>query len=130
MATGEPAEIAATFANASLLHQQGRLTEAAPLYQRVLLADPAHFDAYHMLGLLHAQQGEFLEAVKAIGHALKLAPRNQQALSNFGNVLRALGQRAEALASYDAAISENRDDAVVWYNRGLLLAEMRRLPDA
>ncbi|HUE62869.1 MAG TPA: tetratricopeptide repeat protein [Rhizomicrobium sp.] len=130
MATGEPAEIAATFANASLLHQQGRLTEAAPLYQRVLLADPAHFDAYHMLGLLRAQQGEFLEAVKAIGHALKLAPRNQQALSNFGNVLRALGQRAEALASYDAAISENRDDAVIWFNRGLLLAEMRRLPEA
>ncbi|HEX4026401.1 MAG TPA: tetratricopeptide repeat protein [Rhizomicrobium sp.] len=130
MATQEPADIAAAFAHASLLHQQGRLKEAAPLYRRILLADPGHFDAHHMLGLLHAQQGEFLEAVKAIGHALKLNPRNQQALSNFGNVLRALGQRDEAVASYDAAISENQDDAVVWFNRGLLLAEMRRLPQA
>lgn len=130
MATQGPAEIAAAFAQAGLLHQQGRLKEAAPLYQRVLQADPAHFEAHHMLGLLRAQQGDFLEAVKAIGHALKVNPRNQQALSNFGNVLRALGQREEALASYDAAISENRDDAVIWFNRGLLLAEMRRWPEA
>lgn len=130
MATPEPADIAAAFAQASLLHQQGKLKEAAPLYQHVLRADPAHFDAHHMLGLLRAQEGDFLEAVKAIGHALKINPRNQQALSNFSNVLRALGQRDEALASYDAAISENRDDAVIWFNRGLLLAEMRRLPEA
>src|SRR5580693_7533896 len=122
MATQEPANIAAAFAQASLLHQQGKLKEAAPLYHRILLADPAHFDARHMLGLLRAQQGDFLEAVKEIGHALKVSPKNQQALSNFGNVLRALGQRNEALLSYDAAISENRDDAVIWFNRGLLLA--------
>ena len=130
MAIQEPADIAAAFAQASLLHQQGRLKEAALLYQRVRQADAAHFEAHHMLGLLRAQEGDFLEAVKAIGHALKVNPRNQQALTNFGNVLRALGQREEALASYDAAISENRDDAVVWFNRGLLLAEMRRLPQA
>lgn len=130
MATQDPGENAATYARASLLHQQGRLAEAALLYQRVLLADPAYFDAHHMLGLLYAQQGEFLEAVKAIAHALKIEPRNQQALGNFGNVLRALGQRNEALACYDAAISENRDDAVIWFNRGLLLAEMLRPADA
>jgi predicted O-linked N-acetylglucosamine transferase (SPINDLY family) len=130
MVTQQQADIVATFARASLLHQQGNLKEAAPLYRSVLLAEPAHFDAQHMLGLIYAQQGEFLEAVKAIGHALKLDPGNQQALSNFGNVLWALGQRDEALLSFDAAISENRDDAVIWFNRGLLLAEMRRFPEA
>ena len=101
----EQADIAAIFAQASLLHQQGRLKDAAALYRHVLRADPAHFEAHHMLGLLYAQQGEFLEAVKEIGHALKINPEHQQALSNFGNVLRALGQREEALLSYDAAIS-------------------------
>lgn len=130
MAIQEPADIATAFAQACLLHQQGRLKDAALLYQRVLRADAAHFEAHHMLGLLRAQEGDFLEAVKAIGQALKVNPRNQQALTNFGNVLRALGQREEALASYEAAISQNRDDAVVWFNRGLLLAEMRRWPQA
>lgn len=130
MAIQEPADIAAAFAQASLLHQQGRLKDAALLYQRVLRADAGHFEAHHMLGLLRAQEGDFVEAVKAIGHALKVNPRNQHALANFGNVLRALGQREEALASYEAAISENRDDAVVWFNRGLLLAEMGRWPQA
>ena len=60
-----------------------------------------------MLGLLRAQQGRFLEAVKAIAHALKISPRSEQALVNFGNVLRALGQNDQALLSYDTALSVN-----------------------
>jgi predicted O-linked N-acetylglucosamine transferase (SPINDLY family) len=130
MARQEPADIAATFARASLLHQQGKLKEAAPLYLRVLSREPAHFEAQHMLGLLHAQQGRLIEAVKAIGHALKINPRSEPALSNFGNVLKALGQHREALASYDAALSENPNAPVIWFNRGLLLSDMRRFAEA
>lgn len=74
MATQEPADIAAAFARASLLYQHGKLREAAPFYQCVLQADPANFDAHHMLGLPRAKQGEFLEAATAINHALKVTP--------------------------------------------------------
>lgn len=130
MPNEQTAELAASLAQASLLHQQGKLNEAGHCYERALLVDPNHFESHYMLGLLRAQQGDFLAAVKAIGQALKINPRHQLALSNFGNVLRALGQPNEALLSYDAAISGNQDDAVIWFNRGLLLSEMGRFSDA
>jgi protein O-GlcNAc transferase len=130
MAPQKPIDIQAAFARATALHQQGNLKEAAPLYQHILAADPANFDAHHMLGVLRAQQGRFLEAVKAIAHALKVSPRNQQALANFGNVLKALGQFDEALLSYDTALSVDQSAAVTWFNRGLVLWDMRRFEEA
>ena len=39
------------------LHQQGRLVEADALYGTVLAADPQHFDALHLRGVLNHQQG-------------------------------------------------------------------------
>ena len=57
MATQEPGDIAEAFARAGLLHRQGRLTDAASLYREVLLADPAHSDAHHMLGLFSRPAG-------------------------------------------------------------------------
>jgi protein O-GlcNAc transferase len=125
-----PLDIPATFSRATLLHQQGKLKDAAPLYLRILSADPGCFDAHHMLGLLRAQQGRFLEAVKAIAHALKISPRSEPALVNFGNVLRALGQGDQALLSYDTALSVNDKAPETWFNRGLLLWDLRRFDEA
>jgi len=126
----KPVDIQATFSRAAALHQQGKLKEAAPLYQRILWADPAHFDAHHMLGVLRAQQGRYVDAVKSIGQALKLDGKSELALLNFGNVLKALGQPEEALLSYEAALAVNQNAAVTWYNRGLVLWDLRRLVDA
>lgn len=125
-----PPNIGEVFSRAALLHQQGNLKEAAPLYTRILSADPLHFEAHHMLGVLRAQQGRFVEAAKVMAHALKMSPRNEQALSNYGNVLKALGHLDEALLSYDTALSLNASAAVIWYNRGLVLGDMRRFEDA
>ncbi len=99
------------------------------LCRRVLNADPGHFDAQQMLGLLHAAEGDLVEAARALGHAVKLRPRDPQVLSNLGNVLRAMGQINEALLFYETALSIERNAPVIWYNRGLVLWDMRRFPD-
>lgn len=130
MPPNTPANIGEMFSRAALLHQQGNLEEAEPLYARILSAEPLHFDAHHMLGVLRAQQGRFVEAAKVLAHALKMSPRNEQALSNYGNILKALGHLDEALLSYDAALSLNEGAAVTWYNRGLVLTDMRRWEEA
>ena len=54
------------FAKALDLHSQGRLAEAEELYRRVLASNPDAFDAYHMLGVLRAQQGHNEEAYDLI----------------------------------------------------------------
>lgn len=123
-------DIAATFSRANLLHQRGQLKEAAPLYRRILSADPAHFDASHMLGVLRVQEGRFVEAAEAMAYALKGAPHNPQVLCNYGNVLKALGHLDEALLSYEASLSLYDTASVTWFNRGLVLVDLRRLADA
>ena len=58
--------------NAWRMHQAGKLAEAQRLYQEVLRLNPKHFPALQMLAYLHFQRGEFLDAEKMMGRALKL----------------------------------------------------------
>jgi predicted O-linked N-acetylglucosamine transferase (SPINDLY family) len=123
-------DISELFSRALALHEEGKTREAMQLCRRVLAADPEHFDAYHTLGLLHAADGDLVEAARALGHAVKLRPRDPQALSNLGNMLRAMGQINEALLFYETALTIDRNAPVVWYNRGLVLWDMRRYQDS
>ena len=54
----QPFSIPRTLQEAVGFHQQGKLGEAARLYQAVLEAQPDQFDALHFLGILRAQQGK------------------------------------------------------------------------
>jgi protein O-GlcNAc transferase len=128
MASQTP-DISDLFSRALAFHQEGKSGQAVKLYRRVLTADPDHFDAHQMLGLLHAAEGDLVEAARALGHAVKLRPRDPQALANLGNVLRAMGQINEALLFYETALTIEQNAPVIWYNRGLVLWDMRRFQD-
>ena len=118
------------YSRAVVLHREGKTRDAAQLCRRILAADPEYFDAWQMLGLIHAGEGDLVEAARAMGHAVKLNPRDPQGLSNLGNVLRAMGQVNEALLFFETALSVDQNAPVIWYNRGLLLWEMRRFEDS
>jgi protein O-GlcNAc transferase len=129
MASGKP-DIPDLFSRALLLQQEGKVKDAAPLYRRILAADPDHFDSHHMLGLIHASEGDLVEGARSMGHAVRLRPRDEAALSNLGNVLKVMGQLNEALLFQETALTVNQNAPGIWYNRGLVLFEMRRLQDA
>ena len=118
------------FQRAAQLHQQGRLDEAEPHYATILAAQPDHFDALHLFGVLRFQQGRNAEALDCIGAALKLQPAAVAALSNYGVVLARSGQPDEALASYDRALAAKPDDAGVLNNRGNVLMDLKRPAEA
>src|SRR5262249_55335060 len=82
----------ATLEEAVQLHQQGRFDEAEQRYQSILMVQPHHFDAKHLLGLLRYQQGRNVEALEHISAALQLKPNFAAALLNLGAVLRKLGR--------------------------------------
>ncbi len=69
-------------------HKSGNLAAAEPLYQKVLMADPANFPAAHSLGLIRFQQGRNNEALTLIGNALKTQPNSVAALANYGLALQ------------------------------------------
>src|SRR5258706_71436 len=118
-----------TIQQAISFHQQGRLKEAELLYEKVLGAQPDHFDALHFLGILRAQQGNAEAAFHLISLALERQPRSAEARSNLGNVLQGLGRYDEAIAGYDRALAINPGYIPALNNLGNALRDLGR-PDA
>ena len=106
------------------LHQQGRLDEAARLYQEVLKQQPNHFDALHLLGVAALQLKRTELGVNLICKAIGLNDATAAVHVTLGNGLRDLRRLDEALASYDTAVALEPAYARAWYNRGNALLEM------
>jgi tetratricopeptide (TPR) repeat protein len=115
-------DLAGLVQRASRHHGRGELDAAEDLYRQVLGAQPAHFDALHLCGVLMQQRGRSAEALELIGKALAANERVAAAHCNYGLVLAALGRNEEALTSYARALA--------LYNRGNALAAIERFEDA
>src|SRR4030095_3430596 len=94
-------DVSATARRASKELRQGRIGEAERLFQSVLNAQPDHFDALHLLGVIKMRQGLHREAAALIADAARVKPDAADALSNLGLALRALGRHQEALENFD-----------------------------
>jgi predicted O-linked N-acetylglucosamine transferase (SPINDLY family) len=125
-----PSEIATTLQKAVALHQQGRLPEASALYEAILKADPQHFDAQCLLGVVESQRMNFQAAVEHFGHALMLNPNSIPAHASMGDALLALGRFTEAVASFDRALEIEPSLSELLNNRGNALLKLERREDA
>jgi protein O-GlcNAc transferase len=118
------------FAQAIAFHRAGLLSEAGELYQKILEAQPHHFDSMHLIGVVHTQRGDYANAVRQIKAALKIGPNVADAHNNLGNALKKLGRLEEALSSYKRAIALKPDDALSLNNRGTVLRDLERYEEA
>ena len=125
-----PAALAARLAEATALHQRGRLDDAAAGYAEVLAAAPAHAAALHLLGVVRHQQGRHAESVDLIAAALRLDPNDAAAHANLGLALRRLGRVDAALASHDRALALKPDYPQAHNNRGNVLRDLGRHAEA
>ena len=119
-----------TFENAFNLHRNGDLDAARSLYVEIIAADPAHFDAIHLLGLLCHQTGAAVEAEHLFKLALGMKPDFHQLYSNYARVLHDERRFEEALACYEAAIILSPGDHDVYFDCGALLQETKHLDGA
>jgi predicted O-linked N-acetylglucosamine transferase (SPINDLY family) len=120
----------ARFQQAVSWHREGRLADAQSLYDDILAAEPRHFNALHLSGMLAAQRGDPARAVELIGAALDVDPDNALAQFNLGSALDDLKQWDPALAAYDRAIAIKGDFAEAHANRGLVLQKLERCGEA
>ena len=95
-------------------HQRGQLGEAERLYLDILKAEPRHFDAQHLLGVIRHQQGRSVEALALIGAALQVRPDSAQALANQGAVLCELRRYDGALASRVPPLASESQRVCSW----------------
>lgn len=119
-----------TFRKAAQLYGIGKIDEAVVACREVLAANPRHFDALHLLGVMRAQTGDAEEAVRLIGEALKIKPSSVRAEVNLGNILAGLDRKDEALSCFDAAVTLQPNNAALHFSRANLLWEMDRCEEA
>src|SRR5262245_17134463 len=93
------------------LYRQGKLADAERCYGEILQRQPNHFAALHLLGVIACQTRRMERGVALIKKAIGLNPNIPEAHNNLGNGLRDLKRPAEALASYDKAITLRPDFA-------------------
>jgi tetratricopeptide (TPR) repeat protein len=122
--------VAALFASGLAHHQGGRLSQAETLYRETLALQPDHADALHLLGVLAFQVGRHDVAIDLIDRAIAHDGTNPRFHSNRGLVLAGLQRLAEAVTSYDRALSLRPGDAEVLYNCGNALLALGRPSDA
>jgi tetratricopeptide (TPR) repeat protein len=125
-----PGLVDTTFQRAIAAHRAGHLADAETEYRLVLALDGKHFEALHMLGIVHAQRGMFEEAERLIQVALTINPDHADAYFNLGNMQRERGKYQEALATYDRALALSPDHADALVNRGIAHFELGRHADA
>ncbi len=77
---------------------------ARSCYEQVLACDSHHADALHLLGMLHAEEGDILAAMRLISDAIKVNPVCEIYHNNLGNVYFASGEFREAEKCFDAAL--------------------------
>ncbi|CAN7438797.1 tetratricopeptide repeat protein [Devosia sp. LjRoot16] len=112
------------------LHQAGRGTEAAGLYQQILRLDGGHPAANHLFGLTLMQQGEPTAAIRHIAVALKTEPSNPQYLANMGVALSSAGRNDEAVEVLQRAVAIQPASAETYSNLGMANRSLGRFNEA
>lgn len=120
-ANGDDAKAAALVAQAIVLHRAERLAEADALYQRVLTAEPANFDALHMSGVVAQQLGDAERAIDLMQRAAVVAPNNAAVHNNIGLVQITRERFAEAEVSLRKAVDLRPDWDRAHANLGIAL---------
>jgi tetratricopeptide (TPR) repeat protein len=118
------------FQQALALHQGGQLAQAQAMYEEVLRAEPRHFDALHLSGVLAGQTRDLPKALELIGKAIDIEPTNAAAHFNRAFALNQLNRRDAALDGYDRAIALRPGYADAHHKRGELLRELGRFDAA
>ncbi len=124
------AQIQQQFELGQAMHRQGRLGLAESHYLRVVKLDPAHAEAWHLLGVCAFQAGQGPRAIKHYRRALQARPRFAQAWNNLGLALKAAGQGEAALDAFRQALDIRPEYAEAAFNLGLALGDRGDFDDA
>ncbi len=86
--------------------------------------------AYTLLGQVHLAHSRMSLSETAFAEALKIDPKDAEALCGFGEVLFREGRFAEALARYEAAMQANAENPIARIGAAKTKIALERLQDA
>ena len=126
----DPADFTPLLERGKVLHRQGRLGEAMSLYQQVLATDPENADAFHLLGVIANQRGEYGKAAALIGEAVKRSPTAEHFHNNLGLALMGLADWVGAHAAFIAELSLYPSNSAGHANLGALFQKKGQTTEA
>lgn len=85
----------------------GRLDDAERLARDVVNSYPGATDAVHLLALICRRKGDATESQSLFLTCIEQAPARADIRANYGNLLGALGQSAEAIDTYREALEQD-----------------------
>ena len=119
-----------TLQEAFALHGQGRVGEAARLYEAIAAREPGNAEARHYLGAILASAGRLRDAKALMKRALELKPNEFAYLENYVGVLALAEDYAEALDHCERALKRQPRNPNLLYLHAVALQKLDRLDEA
>ena len=111
-------------------HRRGKIETASNLYRKVIAANPDNADAWHLLGVICLENGDFDQAAQLVTKAIQVVPAQAVYLNSLGNVFAAKGDSHQAERCYRKAIDLQPDYAEAHFGLGWMLQQQESLPRA
>jgi predicted Zn-dependent protease len=102
------------------------LAEAERCCRELIARDPQHFDALHLLGVVHLDRGEFADAITWLTCAFQQRPDEAQVNYHLGTAQLGLKLYDQAETTLQRALAARPDDAGTLNNLGNALAGNRK----
>jgi tetratricopeptide (TPR) repeat protein len=116
--------------DAFFLFQQGRLAEAAGVYEQLIKRNPENFDALHYLGILKATSGQIDEAKHLIERSLATPTANLSYIENYASILFKIGDFQKAAQVCETALKKYKTTESLQYVLAIALHKSGRLKEA
>lgn len=121
---------AAAHCNLALIYQQkNEIEQALNHYIKALRTDPNNITAHHNLGTILVTKNKVNSAIRHFQKTLQLDPLHQEAFYNLGAAFM-LQNKPESALKYFLRLSQLVKEFDVYYNLGIIYADINRLNDA
>ena len=114
----------------TVLHEQGKLEEAAERYERALVLRPDFPEILYNLANVRKAQGKLEEAIAQYEKALALRPDYADVHNNLGVALQQLRKIDQAIAHYQQALTLKPDYVEALNNLGAALLDQGKFNQA
>ena len=111
-------------------HRENNFKLAEKFYKDILVSSPNHLGTIFHLGTLYAQIKKFSLAKEFLIKADKLKPRDPNITINLGNLYFESGDLKNALKYFENITENNKNLALGYFNKGLVLNSLRQYQNA
>jgi tetratricopeptide (TPR) repeat protein len=127
-----PADLDLTFLYASLLDERGDKKAAFAAMEKIVQADPKHYQALNYLGYTLADENrELLRALDLLLRAVELAPGFAYILDSLAWAQYRLGKLDAAWENISKVVSlDNAEDSTIWEHYGDIASALGKAEDA